>query len=74
MAPVHKELPNTHVPHEASVVHTIVHEDKYGIALSHGQELLLTLDDLLERISVIVSIDEQVRDKLLVVPVSFFCS
>ena len=67
---IHKKLSDGSVPHKRPVVHTIVHEDKDGATLSNSQELLLTIDDSLKGITVIVSKDKEVRYKLFIVPVS----
>jgi len=74
VAPIHKKLTNTHVPHERPIIHAVVHEDKYWIALPGRQELLLTLDNLFKSLFVVVAIDEQVRNELLVVAISLLRS
>jgi len=67
---IHKELADAHVPHEAFIIHTVVHEDEHGLTLADRQQLLLALYNLLKCITVIVSVNEQIRNELLVVTIS----
>jgi len=72
VTPIHEELADGRVAHESLVVHTVIHEHKDGGTPSCSQKLLLTLYELFESVSVIVSKNKEVGNKLLVVPVPFF--
>ena len=74
VAPIHKELPDRHIPHKSLVVHAVIHEHENGRAPADRQELLLTLYEFLERVFVIVSENEEVWNELLIVPISFLGS
>ena len=70
VSPVHETLSDTRVLHERLVVHTVVHEQKRSGLSTGTNQSALALQDLFDRIAVIVTIDEQVRYKLFVIVVS----
>jgi hypothetical protein len=74
VAAIHKELADRRVSHKGSIVHTVIHKDKDGATPSNRQELLLTLYEFLKGILVIVAKDKEIRNELLIVPVSFLGS
>ena len=73
VATVHKELPDSSVTHECPVVHAVVHEHKNRMAPANGQELLLAFYEPFKRITVIVSKNKEVWNKLLIEPIAFLC-
>lgn len=75
MSPVHKEVSHDCVSHECSVVHTVVHQDEdwWEFLLSYsGCNFPLSFHYFLDCFSVVISIDEEVGYKLLVVSISIF--
>ena len=73
MATVHKEPAHTIVPHKGSVVHTVIHEEENRGSFLPAERLdqtVLTFEELFDSILFVLSIDEKVRNKLLIVSVS----
>ena len=70
MTPVHETLSDARVFHERLVVHTIVQKQKCTRFPATGHDSSLTLENLFNGVSFVITVDEQVRDKLLVVVIA----
>lgn len=70
MTPVHETLSNARVLHERLIVHTVIQEQKGARFPTSGYNSPLTLKHLFDGISLVVTVDEQVRNELLVVVIT----
>lgn len=74
MSTVHETLSDTRVFHERLVVHTIVHKQKSTRFSTSTDDPTLALQNTFDSVSVIIAVNEQVRNKLTVIMVSVLSS
>ena len=70
MTTVHEALPDAGILHERLVVHAIVQQQKCTRLSTHRHDSALSLEHLFYRISLVVSVDEQVGNKLAIVVIA----
>jgi len=74
VTPVHETLSDTRVLHERLVVHTVVEKQKGARFPTCGYDSSLPLENLFNRVSFVVAVNEQVGNKLLVVVIAILCA
>ena len=74
VTPVHETLSYARVFHERFVVHAIVQKQKGARFPTTGYDSSLTLENLFDSVPLVITVDEQVRDKLLVVVIAILCT
>jgi len=75
MTTIHKQVAHDCVPHECSVVHAIIHKNEYRWQLFFAdtrRNFPLTFHQFFDGFPIVVSIDKEVRNKLLVMSVAIF--
>ncbi len=70
VTPVHETLSYTRVFHERLVVHTIIQKQKCTRFPAAGYNATLALENLFDCIALVITVNEQVRDELLVVVIA----
>lgn len=70
MTTVHEALPDACILHERLVVHAVIQQQKCTRLSTRRHNSALPLEHLFNRISLVVSVDEQIGDKLTIVVIA----